>query len=176
MACYRREQFARSTVYKALSELCKILKISLTKYSVTKIFTWKTKHRNFPSEQALILKKIRFFPRRSRSFTNDGKQTVQGKKLKKLQRRLFELHNEIYLPADLFIIVFEGWDAAGKGRSHKTPLSEDSDPRGYEVIPISAPNEEERNKHYLWRFGHRFQNGHIAAHIRPLMVRRELWW
>ena len=87
-------------------------------------------------------------------------------KLKKLQRRLFELHNEIYLHRRPLIIVFEGWDAAGKGGAIKR-LVGGLDPRGYEVIPISAPNEEERNKHYLWRFWSSLpKNGHIAIFDR----------
>ena len=49
------------------------------------------------------------------------------------------------------VLVFEGWDAAGKGgviRRLKLPL----DPRNSRVVPISAPTEEELSHHYLWRF------------------------
>ena len=49
------------------------------------------------------------------------------------------------------VIVFEGIDAAGKGGSIKR-LTRLMDPRGYRVVPISAPNETERDYHYLWRF------------------------
>ena len=49
------------------------------------------------------------------------------------------------------LVLFEGWDAAGKGGAIKR-LVRNFDPRGYEVTPISAPNDTERDHHYLWRF------------------------
>ncbi|SUS04431.1 conserved hypothetical protein [uncultured Defluviicoccus sp.] len=49
------------------------------------------------------------------------------------------------------ILVFEGWDAAGKGGAVRR-ITEALDARDYQVIPIAAPTDEERAKHYLWRF------------------------
>ena len=49
------------------------------------------------------------------------------------------------------IILFEGWDAAGKGGAIKR-LTEPLDPRGFRVVQISAPTHEESDKIYLWRF------------------------
>jgi polyphosphate kinase 2 (PPK2 family) len=49
------------------------------------------------------------------------------------------------------VVVYEGWDAAGKGGNIKR-LTQELDPRGYEVIPIGAPSASEKSKHYLWRF------------------------
>ncbi|WP_455379966.1 polyphosphate:AMP phosphotransferase [Acidihalobacter prosperus] len=49
------------------------------------------------------------------------------------------------------VVVFEGWDAAGKGGAIRR-LSESIDARLYSVIPVIAPNDEERVHHYLWRF------------------------
>ena len=49
------------------------------------------------------------------------------------------------------VIVFEGWDAAGKGGAIRRILRA-LDPRTYRVIPIAAPTEEEHAQHYLWRF------------------------
>jgi polyphosphate kinase 2 (PPK2 family) len=49
------------------------------------------------------------------------------------------------------VIAFEGWDAAGKGGCIKR-LTEKLDPRGYHAWPISAPSDEEKRHHYLWRF------------------------
>jgi polyphosphate:AMP phosphotransferase len=49
------------------------------------------------------------------------------------------------------ILVFEGVDAAGKGGAIRRVVRA-LDARQYRVIPISAPNEEERAHHYLWRF------------------------
>ncbi|HEX8954200.1 MAG TPA: UDP-galactose-lipid carrier transferase [Polyangia bacterium] len=49
------------------------------------------------------------------------------------------------------VIGFEGWDAAGKGGAIKR-LTEKLDPRGFRVHAIGAPSEEEKLRHYLWRF------------------------
>ncbi|MFO1113109.1 MAG: hypothetical protein U1E35_04315 [Rhodospirillales bacterium] len=49
------------------------------------------------------------------------------------------------------ILVFEGWDAAGKGGAIRRIVGA-LDARDYGVIPIAAPTEEEeRARHYLWR-------------------------
>ena len=49
------------------------------------------------------------------------------------------------------IVAFEGWDASGKGGAIQR-LTASWDPRWYEVWPIGAPTEEERVRHFLWRF------------------------
>jgi AMP-polyphosphate phosphotransferase len=49
------------------------------------------------------------------------------------------------------IIAVEGWDASGKGGTIQR-LTACWDPRWYEVWPIAAPTEEERVRHFLWRF------------------------
>jgi polyphosphate kinase 2 (PPK2 family) len=49
------------------------------------------------------------------------------------------------------VIVFEGWDAAGKGGAIQR-LTAKWDPRSFSVWPIAAPSEEEKGHHFLWRF------------------------
>jgi polyphosphate:AMP phosphotransferase len=49
------------------------------------------------------------------------------------------------------ILVFEGWDAAGKGGAIRRVTSA-LDLRECRVIPFAAPTDEERAHHYLWRF------------------------
>ena len=49
------------------------------------------------------------------------------------------------------ILVFEGWDAAGKGGVIRR-VTAALDARQYQVIPTAAPTDEERAQHYLWRF------------------------
>ncbi|WP_324750183.1 polyphosphate kinase [Sphingomonas sp. LY54] len=49
------------------------------------------------------------------------------------------------------IIVVEGWDAAGKGGAIQR-LTAKWDPRAFQVWPIAAPSDEERARHFLWRF------------------------
>lgn len=49
------------------------------------------------------------------------------------------------------VLVFEGWDAAGKGSAIRR-VTQAMDPRLYRVVGIAAPTDEERAQHYLWRF------------------------
>lgn len=49
------------------------------------------------------------------------------------------------------LLVFEGWDAAGKGGIIRR-ITAGLDARDYQVIPIAAPSDEEQAHHYLWRF------------------------
>ncbi len=49
------------------------------------------------------------------------------------------------------LVLFEGWDAAGKGGAIKR-LTDVLDPRSYVVNPFAAPTTEEKAHHYLWRF------------------------
>jgi len=49
------------------------------------------------------------------------------------------------------VLAFEGVDAAGKGGSIRR-ITQAIDARKYKVIPIAAPNEQERAQPYLWRF------------------------
>ncbi len=87
-------------------------------------------------------------------------------KLKNLQKRVSILHSEILAKRIPVVLGLEGWDAAGKGGAIKR-LTQALDPRGYQVIPISAPNDEERAHHYLWRFFREIPKaGHIAIFDR----------
>ncbi len=87
-------------------------------------------------------------------------------RLSALQAKLRELEHRIYRERIGVVIVFEGWDAAGKGGCIRRLVS-GLDPRGYEVIPIAAPTEIERQHHYLRRFWIRMPKaGHIAIFDR----------
>ncbi len=88
------------------------------------------------------------------------------KRLKKQQERLRELEHEIYVQRTPVVIVYEGWDAAGKGGNIRR-LTEELDPRGYEVVPVAAPNDVEKAHHYLWRFWNELPKaGHITIFDR----------
>ena len=64
------------------------------------------------------------------------------------------------------VIAYEGWDAAGKG-GNISRLTQNLDPRGYEVVPVAAPNDVEKAHHYLWRFWARMPKaGHITIFDR----------
>lgn len=87
-------------------------------------------------------------------------------KLKKLQKQAQNLAYRLYINKIPGVIVFEGWDAAGKGGAIKR-LARQIDPRGYQVFPVAAPNERELNHHYMWRFyQHLPKTGHISMFDR----------
>jgi polyphosphate:AMP phosphotransferase len=86
--------------------------------------------------------------------------------LEKLQDRLRELGLESFRKRLPTVIVYEGWDAAGKGGNIKR-LTQELDPRGYEVISIAAPTKVELDHHYLWRFWNRLPKaGHMSIFDR----------
>ncbi|OUU42760.1 MAG: polyphosphate:AMP phosphotransferase [Verrucomicrobia bacterium TMED56] len=82
------------------------------------------------------------------------------------QERIEYLHHELYRQRLPMVIVYEGWDASGKGGNIRR-LTEEMDPRGYEVIPTAAPNDVEKAHHYLWRFWTEFPKaGHVTIFDR----------
>lgn len=86
--------------------------------------------------------------------------------LKKAQKTLAKLHNKLYLSKRPLIIAYEGWDAAGKGGNIRR-VAAALDPRGYEVIPVAAPDKTELAHHYLWRFWKNLpRTGHVAIFDR----------
>lgn len=92
--------------------------------------------------------------------------TEYGEELPKLQSMILERQYDLFRKEKGLVVLFEGWDAAGKGGAIKR-LTQGLDPRGYVVHPISAPNEWERAHPYLWRFWTRLPaKGHIAIFDR----------
>lgn len=86
--------------------------------------------------------------------------------LARRQIQLRELGWQVYVQKRPVIIAFEGWDAAGKGGAIRR-ITEKLDPRGYVVYPISAPEGEDRTRHYLYRFWRRLPpRGQIAIFDR----------
>src|SRR4051794_41351577 len=48
-------------------------------------------------------------------------------------------------------VLFEGWDASGKGGAIKRLVTE-LDPRHVRVVQFAAPTYDEKRHHFLWRF------------------------
>lgn len=93
-------------------------------------------------------------------------RTEYDRQLDELQERLFRLEHELYVARIPAVIVYEGWDAAGKGGNIRR-LTGGLDPRGYEVVPVGPPTEEEKLRPYLWRFWRNVPKaGHIAIFDR----------
>jgi len=88
------------------------------------------------------------------------------KRLGKLQKELLHIQQTYWHEKRRAIIVFEGWDAGGKGGAIRR-LTEPLDPRGFHVWPISAPRPDEQGRHYLYRFWKRLPTpGGIAIFDR----------
>jgi len=89
-----------------------------------------------------------------------------SRQLVRHQVALGQLGYQVYVQKRPVVMVFEGWDAAGKGGAIRR-LTERLDPRGYAVYPIAAPAGEDKTHHYLYRFWRRLpERGQIAIFDR----------
>jgi AMP-polyphosphate phosphotransferase len=83
-----------------------------------------------------------------------------------LQDRLASIQVAHIVHRQRAIVVVEGWDAAGKGGIIQR-LTAEWDPRFFDVHPVSAPTEEEKDRHFLWRFWSKLpRSGDIAVFDR----------
>lgn len=83
------------------------------------------------------------------SGTVDQKQYRE--ELRDLQAQLDVCTRKAMLKGLTGVLVFEGWDAAGKGGAIRR-VTAGLDPLCYQVTQIAAPTEPEAARHYLWRF------------------------
>jgi polyphosphate kinase 2 (PPK2 family) len=68
-----------------------------------------------------------------------------------LQERLYHLEKACWDQGIPSVIVFEGWDASGKGTTIAA-LTQRLDPRGFKLYPITAARTYEQQRPWLWRF------------------------
>ena len=86
--------------------------------------------------------------------------------LEALQERLAQILVAHVVYRRRSLVVCEGWDAAGKGGAIQR-LTAKWDPRSFTVWPIAAPSDEEKSRHFLWRFWNRLPAaGEIAVFDR----------
>tara|TARA_B100000287_G_scaffold24588_1_gene23858 strand:+ start:1171 stop:2004 length:834 start_codon:yes stop_codon:yes gene_type:complete len=71
--------------------------------------------------------------------------------LVKQQEKLFHVQQSYFHQKKRALIVFEGWDASGKGGAIRR-ITEKLDPRGVSVFPVAKPAKEDQDKHFLYRF------------------------
>ncbi len=76
---------------------------------------------------------------------------IYSRQIQEQRGRLAQLHRKAKAKGISTVLVFEGWDAAGKGGTIRR-LTSALNARDTQVIPVAAPTEEERAQHYLWRF------------------------
>lgn len=79
------------------------------------------------------------------------KKKVYKSMMPELSNRLFDVEKASWDAGIPVIILFEGWDAAGKGTSIQK-LTAPLDPRGFKLYPIRAARTYEKKHPWLWRF------------------------
>jgi polyphosphate kinase 2 (PPK2 family) len=82
---------------------------------------------------------------------SEMKKGVYEKKLKPLQLRMLRIQQGLWHKKERAIILFEGFDTAGKGGAIRR-LTENLDPRAVQVYGIAEPTPDEQARHYLYRF------------------------
>ncbi len=80
-----------------------------------------------------------------------AKRKTYEAKLARLQLSLQIIQQAYLHTRDKAVVVFEGWDASGKGGTIRR-LSTAMDPRGFKVWPVGAPRPYFKERHYLQRF------------------------
>ena len=86
--------------------------------------------------------------------------------LNRLQARMRKLSRKAHDEGIATVLVFEGSDAAGKGGAIRR-LTSPVPVRLFQVVPIAAPTDEEKARHYLWRFWRRLPRaGHMTIFDR----------
>ena len=87
-------------------------------------------------------------------------------RLKKQQKRLNKLEMEMYQARVPLVLMFEGWDAAGKGGAIKR-VAQALDARAYTIFPSPAPTKPELAHPFLWRYWTRLPKaGHVGIYDR----------
>ncbi|NIC43082.1 polyphosphate:AMP phosphotransferase [Aquabacterium sp. A08] len=114
-----------------------------------------------PLDRRSLLAAQDYTRRLSRKPYEDELETLQG--------RLNLLSRDPRMQDRSLVVVFEGMDAAGKGSTIRR-ITQALDARFYRVVPVAAPNENERAQPYLWRFWR-----YIPRHGRAVVFDRS-WY
>lgn len=86
--------------------------------------------------------------------------------LKQEQKRLNKLEMEMYQKRIPLMVMYEGWDAAGKGGAIKR-VAQALDARAYTIFPSPAPTKPELLHPHLWRYWTRLPKaGHVGIYDR----------
>ncbi|MCD7866683.1 MAG: polyphosphate:AMP phosphotransferase [Clostridiales bacterium] len=82
---------------------------------------------------------------------NPPEKDAMKQRLETARKRLYELQMEIKNHKIPVLVLFEGWDASGKG-SMIGKVIRNIDPRFFKVATMSAPTEEDKRRPFLYRF------------------------
>jgi polyphosphate kinase 2 (PPK2 family) len=105
--------------------------------------SWGLRWQRSGSQEISVLEKVDLSKKLS-------KETYRAR-LPVLRNRLYDLQKACWDAAVPSVILFEGWDAAGKGTSINL-LTQRLDPRGFKLHAIQAPRTYETHMPWLWRF------------------------
>ena len=134
---------------KVLSQLVATMKQALDR---RKIILNQPKTPPLPPQEHLLATEPDFLNQVDLSLKLNHDQYKQ--RLREAQIELLKLQLKIFEHKIPVLILFEGWDAAGKGGAIKR-FTDTLDPRSYKVSAFAAPTQEEHKYHYLWRFWRR---------------------
>lgn len=81
----------------------------------------------------------------------DLDKATYKQRMNELSERLYYVQQGTWSAGIPVVILFEGWDAAGKGTTIHM-LTDPIDPRGYKIYPIRAARTYEKKRPWLWRF------------------------
>jgi polyphosphate:AMP phosphotransferase len=138
------ERWAR---VKVLSQLVSIIREALARQAIRTEPT-----PSLPPQEFLLPTEPDFLSKVDLSL--DFERDQYKIRLREAQVELRGLQKQIFEQKIPVLILFEGWDAAGKGGAIKR-LTDTLDPRSYKVNAFAAPTQEESQYHYLWRFWRR---------------------
>lgn len=129
---------------KVLSQLVSNIREALDRLHLTsfQVPSLPLQDRLLPTEPDFLAKT---------DLTLDLEREEYKTRLREAQLQLRKLQKSIFEKKIPVLILFEGWDAAGKGGAIKR-LTDILDPRSYKVHAFAAPTSEEQKYHYLWRF------------------------
>jgi AMP-polyphosphate phosphotransferase len=108
------------------------------------------------------------------------------RRLDAAQIAMLELEQDFRVSGRRGIVVFEGWDAGGKGGAIQR-LTAKLDPHWLRVWAIGPPSPDEQSRHYLYRFWEKLPlPGHLAVFDRSWygrvlvervdgLIKREEW-
>ncbi|MCL2757115.1 MAG: polyphosphate--AMP phosphotransferase [Coriobacteriia bacterium] len=86
--------------------------------------------------------------------------------IKEEQNLLFKQQQLLFQKRIPLMIMYEGWDAAGKGGSIKR-VAQALDARSYTIFPSGAPTRDELLHPFLWRYWTRLPKvGHVGIYDR----------
>ncbi len=89
---------------------------------------------------------------REKISTDESEKRIRAAQRRLVQLRLFTAGLiEPHRVGPGLVVLFEGFDAAGKGGAIRR-LAEGLDPRHVRVVPVGPPSDEDKRHHFLWRF------------------------